>query len=109
MSGADGAARADGTTTAKAVDEVVGICRDLLRIDTSNTGDTATGAGERKAAEYVAERLAEGGLEPFVGESERGRTSVVARVAGADPGRPALLIHGHLDVVPARAQDWPVD
>jgi acetylornithine deacetylase/succinyl-diaminopimelate desuccinylase-like protein len=109
MSGADGAARADGTTTTGAVDEVVGICRDLLRIDTSNTGDTATSAGERKAAEYVAERLAEVGLEPFVGESERGRASVVARVAGADSSRPALLIHGHLDVVPARAQDWRVD
>ena len=34
---------------------------------------------------------------------------VVARVEGADRSRPALLIHGHLDVVPARAADWRVD
>jgi acetylornithine deacetylase/succinyl-diaminopimelate desuccinylase-like protein len=57
----------------------------------------------------VAERLSEAGLEPFVGESERGRASVVARVAGEDRSRPALLIHGHLDVVPARAADWQLD
>jgi acetylornithine deacetylase/succinyl-diaminopimelate desuccinylase-like protein len=99
----------DGERGPAAVDEVVGICRELLRIDTSNTGDSATSAGERRAAEYVAGQLAEVGLEPFVGESEPGRTSVVARVEGADRSRPALLIHGHLDVVPARAADWRVD
>ena len=29
-----------------------------------------------------------------------------ARVAGEDSTRPALLLHGHLDVVPADAADW---
>ncbi|MGC9669906.1 M20/M25/M40 family metallo-hydrolase [Planosporangium sp. 12N6] len=91
-----------------AVDEVVEICRDLLRIDTTNTGDTATSAGERAAAEYVAEKLAEVGLQPEIRESARGRTSVVARYEGADPDRGALLIHGHLDVVPADAAEWSV-
>jgi acetylornithine deacetylase/succinyl-diaminopimelate desuccinylase-like protein len=91
-----------------AVDEVVEICRDLLRIDTTNTGDTTTSAGERAAAEYVAAKLAEVGLEPEIRESARGRTSVVARYAGADPGRGALLVHGHLDVVPADANEWSV-
>ncbi len=92
----------------QAIDEVVEICRDLLRIDTTNTGDTTTSAGERAAAEYVAEKLAEAGLEPFVTESEPGRASVVARVAGADPSRSPLLLHGHLDVVPANSADWQV-
>jgi acetylornithine deacetylase/succinyl-diaminopimelate desuccinylase-like protein len=90
-------------------DEVVQICQELIRIDTTNTGDTRTSAGERAAAEYVAAKLAEVGLEPVMHESVPGRTSVVARIEGADPGRNALLIHGHLDVVPADASEWSVE
>ncbi len=89
--------------------EVVELCRDLIRIDTSNYGD-GSGPGERKAAEYVAEKLAEVGVEPTMLESEPGRTTVVARIDGADPARAdALLVHGHLDVVPAEASDWAHD
>jgi acetylornithine deacetylase/succinyl-diaminopimelate desuccinylase-like protein len=89
--------------------EVVDLCRDLLRIDTSNYGDSS-GPGERKAAEYVAEKLSDVGVEPMMFESEPGRTTVVARFEGGDPDRTdALLIHGHLDVVPADAADWTVD
>ncbi len=86
-----------------AEDEVVDLCRDLIRIDTSNPT-----SNERVAAEYVAEKLAEVGLEPTLHESEPGRTSVIARVEGTDSSRGALLIHGHLDVVPADAADWSV-
>jgi acetylornithine deacetylase/succinyl-diaminopimelate desuccinylase-like protein len=89
-------------------DEVVDLCRDLIRIDTTNTGDPATSVGERAAAEYVAEKLAEVGLAPQLRESAPGRASVVARVAGTDPGRSALLVHGHLDVVPAEPGEWSV-
>ncbi|MFJ1734241.1 M20/M25/M40 family metallo-hydrolase [Streptomyces sp. NPDC088254] len=89
-------------------DEVVDLCRDLIRFDTSNYGDHS-GPGERKAAEYVAEKLAEVGLEPRIFESHPGRASTVARIEGTDPSRPALLIHGHLDVVPANAADWTHD
>ncbi|GAA4726173.1 M20/M25/M40 family metallo-hydrolase [Isoptericola chiayiensis] len=91
-----------------AEDEVVGICRDLLRIDTSNYGE-GEGPGERKAAEHVAGLLAEVGLEPQLFESRPGRTSVVARFEGTDPSRDALVLHGHTDVVPAEAADWSVD
>ena len=93
-----------------AADEVAGLCRDLIRIDTTNPGDHS-GPGERAAAEYVAERLSEAGLEPQLFESHPGRASVVARIEGADPAareRPALLVHGHLDVVPADPGDWQV-
>src|SRR3954468_9297714 len=88
--------------------EVVDICRDLIRIDTTNPGD-GSGPGERDAAEYVAGLLSEVGLETEVFESLPRRANVVTRVPGADPTRPALLVHGHLDVVPARADDWQVD
>jgi acetylornithine deacetylase/succinyl-diaminopimelate desuccinylase-like protein len=90
---------------AQAQDEVVDICRDLIRIDTTNPGDHS-GPGERRAAEYVAGLLSEVGLQPTVLESHPKRTSLVARVEGNDRSRPALLIHGHLDVVPANALDW---
>ncbi|WP_030947656.1 M20/M25/M40 family metallo-hydrolase [Streptomyces sp. NRRL S-646] len=96
------------TDTARGVtgeDEVVDLCRELIQIDTSNYGDHS-GPGEREAAEYVAEKLAEVGLESKIFESHPGRASTVARIEGEDPSRPALLIHGHLDVVPANADDW---
>jgi acetylornithine deacetylase/succinyl-diaminopimelate desuccinylase-like protein len=84
----------------------VDLARDLIRIDTTNTGETATSAGERKAAEYVAEKLAEVGIESQIFESEHRRASLVAHIAGEDQSRGGLLIHGHLDVVPADAKDW---
>ncbi|MBA3800838.1 MAG: M20/M25/M40 family metallo-hydrolase [Geodermatophilaceae bacterium] len=89
-------------------DEVVELCSDLIRIDTTNTGDTDTSAGERVAAEYVAEKLAEIGLDTKILESTATRASVVARIAGQDRSRDALLIHGHLDVVPAERAEWSV-
>jgi acetylornithine deacetylase/succinyl-diaminopimelate desuccinylase-like protein len=89
--------------------EVVDICRDLLRIDTTNTGDPLTTVGERAAAEYVAERLGEVGVETRLLESAPKRANLIARIPGADPSRGALLVHGHLDVVPADASEWSVD
>ncbi|WP_244928231.1 M20/M25/M40 family metallo-hydrolase [Nocardioides sp. W7] len=86
--------------------EVVELCRELIRMDTSNYGD-ADGPGERKAAEYVAALLDEVGIESRLYESEPGRTSVVARWGGTEGD--GLLLHGHLDVVPAAAEDWQVD
>jgi acetylornithine deacetylase/succinyl-diaminopimelate desuccinylase-like protein len=88
--------------------EVVDLCRDLIRIDTTNTGDLATCVGERAAAEFVAGLLDEVGLTPQIRESAPGRASVVARFEGTDPGRGALLVHGHLDVVPAEPAEWSV-
>src|SRR5438067_10773846 len=90
------------------VEEVVQLCRDLIRIDTTNTGDLATCAGERAAAEHVAGLLDEVGLVPEIREAAPGRASVVARFEGADPSRGALLVHGHLDVVPADPDEWSV-
>jgi acetylornithine deacetylase/succinyl-diaminopimelate desuccinylase-like protein len=89
-----------------ALDEVVQFTSDLIRIDTTNRG--AGDGHERPAAEYVAERLAEVGVEPRILESAPGRANVVARIEGTDPGSDALLVHGHLDVVPAEPADWSV-
>jgi acetylornithine deacetylase/succinyl-diaminopimelate desuccinylase-like protein len=88
--------------------DVVEHCRQLIRLDTSNYGD-GSGPGERKAAEYVADVLSRAGLEPTVVEHAPGRANVLARWEGADPDAEPLLVHGHLDVVPAQAADWSVD
>jgi acetylornithine deacetylase/succinyl-diaminopimelate desuccinylase-like protein len=90
----------------QALDEVVEFTSDLIRIDTTNRG--GGDCQERPAAEYAAARLAETGLEPTLLERTRGRTNVVARIEGTDPSADALLLHGHLDVVPAEARDWSV-
>ncbi|MFF8898211.1 M20/M25/M40 family metallo-hydrolase [Streptomyces lydicus] len=100
-----GAGQAAGVDR-QALDEVVRFTSDLIRIDTSNAGDGA--CRERPAAEYVAERLADAGIEPTLLERSKGRTNVVARIAGTDPAADALLVHGHLDVVPAEPADWSV-
>ena len=92
----------------EAQDEVVQICRDLIRFESVNDG-TGRGKGEREAAEYVAGQLAEVGLEPQLFESAPGRASVVARIEGEDSSRDALLVHGHLDVVPAEPKAWTYD
>lgn len=83
--------------------EVADLLRDLIRIDTSNGEQT-----ERQAAEWVATRLDEAGVSSRIIEAAPGRASVVARIPGRDPGRAPLLVHGHLDVVPAVAADWQV-
>ena len=101
----------DPGPTRRPADEVARLCGDLLRIDTSNYGD-GTGPGERVAAEHVMGLLHEVGLDPELIESQRGRASVVVRVEGepgGTAGRGALLVHGHLDVVPADARDWRAD
>ncbi len=90
-----------------AEDEVAQLCSELIRIDTTNPGDHS-GPGERTAAEYLTAKLAEAGLEAQIFESHPNRASVVARIEGTDPTRPALLVHGHLDVVPADPGDWRV-
>ncbi|MET9435115.1 M20/M25/M40 family metallo-hydrolase [Streptomyces sp. NPDC006551] len=91
---------------AAALDEVVTFTSELIRIDTTNRG--GGDCRERPAAEYVAERLAATGLEPVLLERTPGRTNVVARIEGTDPSADALLVHGHLDVVPAEPADWAV-
>ncbi|MBJ7603026.1 MAG: M20/M25/M40 family metallo-hydrolase [Candidatus Dormibacteraeota bacterium] len=85
----------------KAEDEVLDLCRALLRFDTSNPT-----SNEQAAAEWVAEKLREVGLQPELLAAETGRTNVVARLPGADRQRPGLVAHSHLDVVPAVAADW---
>lgn len=105
------ASEPDGTAREHGPDrEVVQFCSELIGIDTSNYGPDG-GPGERKAAEYIAEKLDEVGIDSKIYESEPGRATLVADWSpeGVDTSIPPLLVHGHTDVVPANADDWQVD
>ncbi|NBH08151.1 M20/M25/M40 family metallo-hydrolase [Amycolatopsis sp. SID8362] len=96
-------------TIEAAAAEAVTLTSELIRIDTTNTGDPDTLVGERTAAEYVAEKLTDAGYEiTYVESGGKNRHNVFVRLAGADPSRGALLIHGHLDAVPADPSEWSV-
>ncbi|SEO84700.1 M20/M25/M40 family metallo-hydrolase [Amycolatopsis saalfeldensis] len=94
---------AEGTVGA----DVVALCADLIRFDTTNRGG-GDAEGERDAAEYVAQFLERQGVPAKIVESAPGRANVLARIPGTDPSLPGLLVQGHLDVVPADAADWSV-
>src|SRR5581483_9802355 len=95
-------APAEQTVTAE--DEVVELLVDLIRINTSNPTHA-----ERPAAEWVAHKLDEVGIATQIIEAAPGRASTIGRIEGVDRDRPPLLIHGHLDVVPADPAEWSVD
>jgi acetylornithine deacetylase/succinyl-diaminopimelate desuccinylase-like protein len=90
-------------------DDVVEVVSKLIRFDTTNTGEADTTKGEADCAQWVAEQLAAVGYAPhYVESGAPGRGNVFARLPGADSSRGALLIHGHLDVVPAEPTEWSV-
>jgi len=87
--------------------ETIMFCQEMIQIPSVNHGE---GRGDEKAiAEYVAGKLAEVGIEYELIETAPNRINVVAKILGSDTTRPGLVLHGHLDVVPANAADWSVD
>lgn len=97
------------TSAVNAVDEVVATVSNLIRFDTSNTGELATTKGEQECARWVQQQLEEVGYETeYLESGQPGRGNVFATLKGADSSRGALLVHGHLDVVPAEPADWSV-
>ncbi len=89
--------------------EAVVITAELIAIDSSNTGDPSTiGDGETRVCRRIAELLDEVGITSELVESVPGRGSLFARVEGSEPDAGGLVVHGHVDVVPAVAEDWTV-
>ena len=80
--------------------EVTRICQELVRFRTVNPP-----GAERAAAEYVAALLEDSGFEITYLPLDDARTSVLARLRGSGE-LPALVLDGHLDVVPIGAQEW---
>jgi acetylornithine deacetylase/succinyl-diaminopimelate desuccinylase-like protein len=82
------------------------IYKELVEIDTTTaTGDTALAAlamsGRLKAAGFTDEEV-----HVFLPAPHKG--NLVARLKGSGARKPILLV-AHLDVVPARREDWSVD
>ena len=87
--------------------ETILLCQEMIRIPSVNYGE---GKGNEKAmAEYVAAKLSEVGITSELIETAPNRVNVVAKIEGRDTNRPGLVLHGHIDVVPANAEDWSVD
>ena len=95
-------------TTEPELEATAAIAQQLIRFDTSNYGEGVSNS-ETEAAEYLGSLLEQLGLTTTYVDSDPGRTSVVARVKGSDPSLPALVVHGHTDVVPADPDNWSVD
>jgi len=82
------------------------IYKELVEINTvTETGDTAR-AAEAMAARLRAAGFAGSDVQVFTPAARKG--NLVARLRGTGARKPILLL-AHLDVVPARREDWSVD
>jgi Peptidase family M20/M25/M40 len=82
------------------------IYKELVEIDTTTaTGDTKQ-AAEAMAARLRAAGFAEADVQVFSPAPRKG--NLVARLRGSGARKPILLL-AHLDVVPARREDWSFD
>jgi acetylornithine deacetylase/succinyl-diaminopimelate desuccinylase-like protein len=79
----------------------VALLQEYIRIDTSNPpGDC------RAAAELLCRVLVENGLVPITFGARPEKPNVLCHVGGTED--PALVLIHHMDVVPARAEEWSV-
>lgn len=78
------------------------LLQELIRIDTSNPP-----GNETSAAYLVHALLARNGIFSEVIESAPGRGNLIARLKG-DGSKPAMILLGHLDVVPADPTEWQI-
>lgn len=79
----------------------VALLAEYIRIDTSNPpGDC------RGAAELLCGTLREAGLSPVRFGAKPEKPNVLCHVGGTE--EPGLVLIHHMDVVPARAQEWSV-
>jgi acetylornithine deacetylase/succinyl-diaminopimelate desuccinylase-like protein len=86
-------------------DEILSLARDLVRIDTTNTGVMPTG-NETEAATHLAKVLGRAGIESEIAGRVPERGNIVARLGGRS-GHTALVLASHTDVVPAGdASQW---
>lgn len=92
--------------TSLAEAEVAELVSNLIKIDSTNFGNNDS-RGEGEVAEFCQAKLAELNIdsERFTTTSGN-REGLIARIEGSNPDRPKLLVHGHIDVVPANEPQW---
>jgi len=88
--------------TERAHHEAVELLERLIRVRSTNPpGD------ENRMADLVEPLLTEAGLRPIRVPLSEGRSSVVARIQGREPG--SIVLCGHLDTVNADPTQWDSD
>lgn len=79
----------------------IGFLRDYIRIDSSNPpGDT------RRTADLLCKALVAHGLVPITYGAVPEKPNVLCHVGGTE--EPALVLIHHMDVVPAKPEEWSV-
>lgn len=89
-----------GADLARSQDEAIKMLKEYLKIDTTNPP-----GNETKGAIYLANILNDNGIEAKTFETSAGRSCVYARLKGNGKKKAVVLLN-HIDVVPARAEDW---
>jgi acetylornithine deacetylase/succinyl-diaminopimelate desuccinylase-like protein len=90
--------------------EVVELVAELIRRNSENWGESSDTVGEADVADFIAEKLREVGWSPeVITTTSDKRRAVALRVPGSDSAAPVMLVHGHIDVVPAMSADWSRD
>ena len=84
-------------------DELVEVCRQLVRINSVNPP-----GAESEIAEFVAQYLRKAGLEAEIVQHTLQRASVLARIRGSGE-LPGVLFSAHLDTVPVGVEKWNHD
>jgi succinyl-diaminopimelate desuccinylase len=82
----------------------VDLALELVGLDTVNPP-----GNEGAVADVLEQRLSAAGLEVARHEHAPGRPSLIARLPGTDPERPALCMTGHMDTVPLGGAPWSVE
>jgi len=97
-----------GAQQSRAADRALAreILKELVEIRSTQEDGTAG------AAQAVIARLAAAGFpkeDLQIVASDGNVANVVARFRGRNPGVPGILLMAHIDVVPARREDWSMD
>ncbi len=88
--------------------ETVELLQALIRNQCVNDGTPESGHEERSAV-LLRDELEGTGVDLETFETLPGRSSLIARWPGTDPGAPKLCLMGHTDVVPVSPDGWTHD
>ena len=88
--------------------ETVELLQAMIRNQCVNDGTESSGQ-EIRNADVLLSFLDGYGIDIETYTAAPGRTTLVARIEGRDPGAPSLCLNGHTDVVPVTPESWTHD
>lgn len=84
------------------------LLKEMIRNTCVNTGDPDSGF-EYRSAETLKTFFTARGIPSEILACREGRSNLLVRIPGTRKGAPSLMYMGHMDVVPARKEDWSCD